>query len=1314
MEQDVSRRRKLVSLVSVVALTFSGVAFSVVGASAAAADPGPVVQPASSAVTADALPTVQIDGVAWSQAVVGNTVYVGGSFANARPAGSAAGTNLTPRSNLLAYDITTGALITSFAPVVNGAVQSVSASPDGSRLYIAGDFTTVNGVTKNRVAAFNTATGALVTGFTVNIGTRVKSVVATNSTVYVGGLFTAANGQPRTRLAAFNAANGGLLGWNPGADYTVNALALTPDQSRVIVGGAFQNLGGAAAYGLGAVDATTGALLPWAANQKVRNAGASAAILSLSTDGTSIFGTGYTYGSGGNLEGTFSADPNSGSINWIEDCHGDTYGAYSTGQTVYTVSHAHYCGNVGGFPQSDPWSTNQRFAIAFTANATGTLNHDPLGYYDWYGNAGPSITNWFPELKIGTFTGQGQAAWSVTGNSQYVVMGGEFPAVNGTAQQGLVRFAVKPKAPAKRGPMVTGSKFMPSLVSLSSGTVRVAFQANWDQDDTTLTYKVVRNSNTAAPVFTTTADSTFWNRPNLGFTDTGLTPGATYKYRLYVTDSAGNQVAGDTTTITVSSAAALSPYAATVLQQGGGTYWRLGEPSGATAYDWAGYTDGVVGTGVTRGAAGAISGDANTASTFDGTGNGLVSAPAAITGPNTFTTEAWVNTTSTSGGKILGFGNQQSGGESSSYDRHIYMDDAGRIWFGVYPGGVATLNTTKSYNDGQWHQIVTSLGPDGMTLYVDGLRVGTRSDVTTAQPYTGYWRVGGDNIGGWPSQPSSNYLNGSIDDVSIYPTVLTKDQVLAQYVASGRTSPIPAVPSDAYGAMIYGAQPDLFWRLADASGTTAADASPSLNSGTYNGGVTLGQTGVIAGNTAATFNGSNGFVASANTFTNPTTYSEEAWFNTTTNRGGKIIGFGSGNSGTSGSYDRHVYMQDNGQLVFGTWTGQTNTITTPSSYNNGRWHHLVATQSSDGMKLYVDGALVGTNPQTQAQSYTGYWRVGGDTTWGSSSAFFAGTIDEAAVYSAVLTPQQVAQHYQAAGGVLPNVPPVAALTATTTGLALSVDGSGSSDPDGTLASYAWNFGDGATGTGATASHTYAAAGTYPVALTVTDNTGATGTVSKSVTVTAAAPTAIATDLFARTVAGGWGTSNPGGAWTLNGSSSLFSVNGSAGLIKMASAGAGPSVYLNTVSTAEMNGSVDIALDKAPTGSGFTGSAMIRRVGTSSYMVKLRLLPTSTSIQIAKVVGGTETVLSTQTVTGLTYQVGDVVRLSFRAKGTSPSTISAKAWKVGTTEPTAWRATVTDSDAALQGAGSFGLQAYLTGSATNAPVVASFDNLAITP
>src|SRR5688572_24853059 len=76
----------------------------------AAAAPAPVLPPVPNMVSADGLPTVQIDGVVWSQAVVGNIVYAGGRFNNARPAGAAAGTNLTPRGNLLAYDIRTGSL----------------------------------------------------------------------------------------------------------------------------------------------------------------------------------------------------------------------------------------------------------------------------------------------------------------------------------------------------------------------------------------------------------------------------------------------------------------------------------------------------------------------------------------------------------------------------------------------------------------------------------------------------------------------------------------------------------------------------------------------------------------------------------------------------------------------------------------------------------------------------------------------------------------------------------------------------------------------------------------------------------------------------------------------------------------------------------------------------------------------------------------------------------------------------------------------------------------------------------------------------
>jgi large repetitive protein len=89
----------------------------------------------------------------------------------------------------------------------------------------------------------------------------------------------------------------------------------------------------------------------------------------------------------------------------------------------------------------------------------------------------------------------------------------------------------------------------------------------------------------------------------------------------------------------------------------------------------------------------------------------------------------------------------------------------------------------------------------------------------------------------------------------------------------------------------------------------------------------------------------------------------------------------------------------------------------------------------------------------------------------------------------------------------PNTPPSAAFTFSCTGLSCSFDGSASNDPDGTIASHSWAFGDAATASGATAIHTYAHTGTYSASLTVTDDRGASTTVSKDVPVTNLAPTA---------------------------------------------------------------------------------------------------------------------------------------------------------------------------------------------------------------
>lgn len=81
-----------------------------------------------------------------------------------------------------------------------------------------------------------------------------------------------------------------------------------------------------------------------------------------------------------------------------------------------------------------------------------------------------------------------------------------------------------------------------------------------------------------------------------------------------------------------------------------------------------------------------------------------------------------------------------------------------------------------------------------------------------------------------------------------------------------------------------------------------------------------------------------------------------------------------------------------------------------------------------------------------------------------------------------------------------NTPPTASFTADCTDLTCDFDGTGSSDSDGSIASYDWDFGDGNTATGGTVSHTYANGDTYTVALTVTDDDGATNSTAQDVTV----------------------------------------------------------------------------------------------------------------------------------------------------------------------------------------------------------------------
>jgi len=163
---------------------------------------------------------------------------------------------------------------------------------------------------------------------------------------------------------------------------------------------------------------------------------------------------------------------------------------------------------------------------------------------------------------------------------------------------------------------------------------------------------------------------------------------------------------------------------------------------------------------------------------------------------------------------------------------------------------------------------------------------------------------------------------------------------------------------------------------------------------------------------------------------NAATFSLEAWFRTGTKSNGKIIGFGSLNTTGEGQYDRHIYIDPNGRVVFGVYPGEVKTVSTPdTTYADNQWHHVVATLTPTagatvGQRLYVDGELVDSAPTvTTAESYAGYWKVGcgnlsgwhngRSTTVYNGPSYFTGQLQFAAVYTVALTADQVKEHFKA-------------------------------------------------------------------------------------------------------------------------------------------------------------------------------------------------------------------------------------------------------------------------------------------------------------
>ena len=129
----------------------------------------------------------------------GGGVFVGGELTSV---------NGGVRPNLAALDAATGQLDPSFNPVVDDEVLDIAVAPDGTRLYLAGHFSTVGGKKHNRMAAVSLATGAEDKAFKPNFNNDVLSIGVVGQSVYVGGQFTKVTKVTRKHVAKIDPVTG--------------------------------------------------------------------------------------------------------------------------------------------------------------------------------------------------------------------------------------------------------------------------------------------------------------------------------------------------------------------------------------------------------------------------------------------------------------------------------------------------------------------------------------------------------------------------------------------------------------------------------------------------------------------------------------------------------------------------------------------------------------------------------------------------------------------------------------------------------------------------------------------------------------------------------------------------------------------------------------------------------------------------------------------------------------------------------------------------------------------------------------------------
>ena len=199
--------------------------------------------------------TDSIRSLVWAIEQIGDRVYVGGKFLEVRQ-----DANGTPVSQpyLAAFDAKSGKFIADFRPVIDGAVYSLQASPDGTRLFVGGEFASVDGDNETRaLAAIDPNTGMVDKAFrakaTQTSGAKaiVMGMTVSGQHLYLAGRFNQVGGGPRPKLATDKVARVSLADGTADQSLapkisggSVWGVAVAPDGSKIFLAGAHDSVDG--------------------------------------------------------------------------------------------------------------------------------------------------------------------------------------------------------------------------------------------------------------------------------------------------------------------------------------------------------------------------------------------------------------------------------------------------------------------------------------------------------------------------------------------------------------------------------------------------------------------------------------------------------------------------------------------------------------------------------------------------------------------------------------------------------------------------------------------------------------------------------------------------------------------------------------------------------------------------------------------------------------------------------------------------------------------------------------------------------------